>query len=84
MNDRLPANWHTLSLGALWDRLNDPRRFSTPQSTVEAILYCVQQRGLAALDEPANIQRLASCDAAALKIIDERIERLMAAGKIAA
>jgi hypothetical protein len=25
MNDRLPANWHEMSLGGLWDRLNDPR-----------------------------------------------------------
>ena len=30
------------SLGALWDRLNDPRRRSIPQSTIEAFRYVVK------------------------------------------
>jgi hypothetical protein len=69
----LPENWHELSLGALWDRLNDPARFATPQSTVEAVLYCVRARGLKALEEPANLERLRRCDQAARDEIDRRI-----------
>jgi hypothetical protein len=72
-----------MSLSTLWNALNDPRRFATPATTIEAILYCVRARGLAALDEPANLERLSRCDAAALKTINERIER-MTAGKISA
>jgi hypothetical protein len=45
----------------------------TPQTTIEAILYCVRVRGTKALHEPANIERLSRCDAAALDQIDSRI-----------
>jgi hypothetical protein len=48
-------------------------RRPTPQSTIEAILYCVQTRGLAALREPANIERLGRCDAQARAEINRRI-----------
>ena len=44
MSRRLPKNWQTLSLGALWLRLNDPRRLTTPDSVIEAIMYCVRAR----------------------------------------
>jgi hypothetical protein len=71
----LPKNWHPL--GALWDALNDPSRFATPQSSkIEAILYCVRTRGIAALEEPENKARLATCDEAAREQIDERIKRM--------
>jgi hypothetical protein len=76
MSDHVPPNWHTLSLGRLWDRLNDPHQRATPQSTIDAILYCVRQRGLAALDEPENQRRLRECDDAACKQINARIARL--------
>jgi hypothetical protein len=51
-------------------------RRPTPQVTIEAILYCVRDRGVAALREPANIARLRTCDAAAKAQINERIARL--------
>jgi hypothetical protein len=76
----LPKNWDVLSLDALWNNLNDPQRYATPQSTVEAILYCVRERGLAALKEPANEERLSRCDEAAMKQIRERIERMREKG----
>jgi hypothetical protein len=76
----LPKNWDTLSLDALWNALNDPSRFATPQSTVDAVLYCVRTRGMAALKEPANEERLSCCDAAAMKQIRERIERMREKG----
>jgi len=76
----LPKNWDTLSLGALWNVLHDPARHATPQSTIDAILYCVRARGIAALEEPNIKEQLASCDAAARKQVDERIERLRERG----
>jgi hypothetical protein len=65
--------------GASIDRawaLNDPRRFPTPQSTIEAVFDCVRERGLAALTEPANVQRLKTFDETARKQLNERIARL--------
>jgi hypothetical protein len=76
----LPKNWDRLSLDALWNNLNDPQRYATPQSTVEAILYCVRSRGIAALEEPNNKERLARCDAAAREQINERIKRMREKG----
>jgi hypothetical protein len=76
----LPKNWDKLSLGALWDVLNHPSRFPTPQSVIDAILYSVRSRGLAALKEPNIKERLASCDEAATKQIRERIEGLREKG----
>jgi hypothetical protein len=57
-------------------------RFPTPQSTIEAVLYCVRQRGAAALNEPANIARLLRCDEAAREQINQRIEGMLNQGII--
>ena len=56
--------------------LNDTHGRPTAQVTIEAILYCVRERGVSALQEPANRERLSRCDAAALAQIDDRIVRL--------
>jgi hypothetical protein len=72
----LPNNWDRMLVGALWDALNHPSRFATPQSTIDAILCCVRTRGIAALEEPNIIERLSRCDEAAMKQIRERIERM--------
>jgi hypothetical protein len=76
----LPKNWDQMPLGALWDRLNDPSRFATPQSTIEAIVYSVRTRGIAALEEPDSKVRLATCDAAARDQINARIKKLREKG----
>jgi hypothetical protein len=55
-------------------------RRPTPQSTIEAILYCVRTRGLAALKELANLERLRRCDAMAQAEIDRRIDKLFELG----
>jgi hypothetical protein len=34
---RLPRNWDTMTLDALWSALNAPRRHPTPQSTIDAL-----------------------------------------------
>ena len=52
----------------------------TPQTTIEAIMYSVRERGLAAMKESANQERLSRCDAAARQQINERIERLKIRG----
>jgi hypothetical protein len=52
------------------------RRRPTPQRTIEAILHCVRERGIAALKEPANIERLLRCDADAKAQINHRIAKL--------
>jgi hypothetical protein len=48
----------------------------TPQTTIEAIMYCVRERGPTALQEPRNVARLKECDCAALAQIDERVAKL--------
>jgi hypothetical protein len=44
-------------------------------------MYCVRERGLAALKEPANLERLMRCDEAAKEQIDRRIAKLVAEGR---
>jgi hypothetical protein len=69
-----------MPVDAFWNALNDPSRFATPQSTIEAILHGVRTRGIAALEEPDNKERLSRCDEAAMKQIRERIERMRQKG----
>jgi hypothetical protein len=52
------------------------RTNGTPQSTIEAIMHAVRTRGLAALTEPATLERLARCDQRASKEINQRIAKL--------
>ena len=44
--------------------------------SVEAVILTVRDRGLAALKEPANVERLERCDAAAKAEIERRIAKL--------
>ncbi len=39
-------------------------------------MYCVRARGISALREPANLQRLRTFDAAAKRQLNERIAKL--------
>jgi hypothetical protein len=72
----LPKNWNTMSLDALATVLNDPKRHPTPQSTIDAVLHCVRTRGVEALKEPANIERMMRCDEAAKTQINTRLAKL--------
>jgi hypothetical protein len=65
-----------VSLEAAYRRLNEPRRWPTPQATIEAIMYCARERGIDALKEPKNQERLRQCDEAARAQINRRIEKL--------
>jgi hypothetical protein len=55
---------------------HDPRNRPTPNVVVEAIMLTVRERGLVALKEPATVERLKRCDAAARAEINQRIEKL--------
>jgi hypothetical protein len=72
------GDWNTMSIDALYRALNT--RSSTPQTTVEAILVAVRDRGLDALEEAANVERLVRCDQVARRQINERITRLYEQG----
>jgi hypothetical protein len=52
----------------------------TPQSVIEAVLVSVRARGLAALREPASVERLSRCDSVAKAEINSRIAKIEAAG----
>jgi hypothetical protein len=80
VNDRLPANWQ--SLGAVWERLNDPRRRPTPQIVVEAVMYAIRARGLCALKEAGTKERLSRCDRSARDEINRRIGAMLEKGII--
>jgi hypothetical protein len=54
----------------------------TPQTTVEAIMYCVGERGLGALNEATNVERLSRCDPAARTQINKRIVTLIEKGML--
>ena len=71
-------DWNTMSLDALYRALNNFR--ATPQTTVEAIMVTVRERGLAALKEAATVERLVRCDQVARLQINERITRLYQQG----
>jgi hypothetical protein len=63
-----------VSLDRAYAEFNKP--LSTPKTTIEAILHCVRERGVAALKEPTNLERLTRCDAAAQAEISRRIAKL--------
>jgi hypothetical protein len=67
-----------VSLERAWHEINDPQNRPTSQATVEAIWHCVRERGLRALDEPVNRQRLSECDRAAQAELQRRLEKLRA------
>ncbi len=69
-----------MTFGALWEFVAHSGRTAT--ATIEAIMYAVRERGVAALREPANIKRLSGCDQEARDEINNRIARLVAAGKV--
>jgi hypothetical protein len=72
----LSNNWDSMSVGALWEALNDPCRRPTPNSTIDAISYSVRKRGIAALKEPPNVERLRGCDDAAKAKIKQELRKL--------
>jgi hypothetical protein len=85
-NDRQPSDPKTaqlrqllsdsVSLDSAYRELNASENRPTPQTTIEAIMWCVRERGIGVLQEPVNQERLARCDAVARQQINTRIEKL--------
>jgi hypothetical protein len=88
----LPKNWEALSLGALWDALNHPSRFATPQSTIDAVMYSLRggtavlsrddvRRRLSVIDEPQLLKMIDLLQKRDGKIAarwsDDEVEQLM-------
>jgi hypothetical protein len=65
-----------VSLDRAWHELNSPHGRPTPEVTIEAIVYAVRERGVSALKEPENLERLSRCDEAARAQINQRIAKL--------
>lgn len=69
------ARWERHYLPVKHKRLRATR--ATPQATIEAIAHCVRERGVQALKEDANIERLSRCDAAAKAQVNTRVAKLI-------
>jgi hypothetical protein len=69
-----------VSMDAAWNEFN--KRREKPQTLIEAIMYSVRTRGLAAMQEPATQERLSRCDAAARSEIERRVAKLKAEGRL--
>ena len=65
-----------VSLERAWSELNYPRNRPTVKATIDAIMFAVCARGIAALKEPATAKRLEHCDEAAKAEIERRIANL--------
>ena len=57
-------------------RIASKGRGSTPEVTIEAVMYTVRTRGVASLREPETIERLKRCDDAARAQMDRHIGKL--------
>jgi hypothetical protein len=66
-----------------WEREFPHRRLATshllpaPAATLDAVIYCLRQRGLAALKEQENIERISRLTAAERARLDVRIEKVI-------
>ena len=65
-----------VTLDHAWNVINDPRNRPTPKVVIDAVVLSVRERGIEALKEPANIERLSRCDKAAKLEIEQRIAKL--------
>src|SRR5262245_580140 len=68
-SNRLPENWDSMSLDALFAHFN--RNRPTPQATIDAVKHCIRERGPGALDGPSCQAWLADFDDAALAELDQ-------------
>ena len=76
MNDAsgLPKNWDTMSAGALWEALNDPRRYGgAAQSTIDALMYSLRS-GTPALKRQDVRQRIAAVDERQMRNICKQLQ----------
>ena len=72
--DTIPRDWESMSVNALWQLFNKQR--PTPQVTIEALWFCICERGPAALLEPGNMERIRTLDDAARAELERRISTI--------
>lgn len=73
----LPANLDTMSAGALWEALNDQRRYErAAQSTYDALVYELRTYGIAQLEKPNCRGRLGDCSTQQLRDLIAALIRL--------
>jgi hypothetical protein len=65
-----------VTLEQSYTEINDLRNRPTPDVVLEAVMFVVRSRGLAALREPATLERLERCDRAARAQINQQIEKV--------
>jgi hypothetical protein len=74
---QLPENWDQMSLPALWETLNDPRRKkAAAQSTYDALLFELCRFGAARLAEPSCLRRLSDLSTVQLRELIGALIRL--------
>jgi hypothetical protein len=77
---REARTWQLLGDGVSLERMYaeylNPRSRPTPKAVIDAVVSCVRERGLGALKEPGNVERLSRCDAPAKAEIDRQIEKI--------
>jgi hypothetical protein len=71
-----------LSVGALWNALNDSRNRPAARVVIEAIFWDVRENGLAALKSESNKRRLVLCDENAKAEVKRRIASLQERGDV--
>jgi hypothetical protein len=73
----LPKDWDKMSLPALWEALNDPRRFErAAQSTCDALLYELRTYGVPQLAKPNCRGRLSDLSTEQLRELLAALMRL--------
>jgi hypothetical protein len=73
----LPKNWDQMSMPALWEALNDPRRKkAAAASTCDALLFELSRFGLARIAEPKCRSRLSDLSTQQLRELIAALIRL--------
>jgi hypothetical protein len=70
----LPNGWASMSVPLLYETIMARR--PAPEVTLHALYYAVRFRGVSALDEPVNIERLSRCDATQREKLNAFIKKL--------
>lgn len=66
----------TSCLATLYEYLNHSDRHSTPEMTVEAIMFAIREDGVSAVREPDTRERLQRCDDNAKEQLRQRAKKL--------
>ena len=76
-SDRIPDNWHEMSIEALMAHFDRNRRaHGAPQTTVEALMLGLRERGAKALSESVVQMRLSELSDDQVIEVGNRLQRL--------